>query len=367
MNDRIVIAVDLDYFFAQCEEVRRPEIQRKPVVICVYSGRTGDSGAVSTANYVARKKGVKSGVPISVARKLLEDSKDAIFLPVDQEYYKAISERIMELLRSFSYNFEQVSIDEAFLDLSSVAHNDYNVALEIASKIKSQIMEAERLTCSVGISKNKLLAKMAADSQKPDGLTVLRPESIADTINPLPVGKLPGVGTKTEKRMEELGIHTIGDLALFNREILAAEFGRNLGPHLASLACGIDNEPVQERERQQLGRIITLKHDTSDFSFAEEIRPLIADISKRLRSSNSRCKMIGIIVITSALKTKSRAKTLDQPTDSEEVIIAVSSELFKSYFESDQEGIPARRVGIRVSELVDTGHVKSGQSLSDYF
>lgn len=366
MNERIIIAVDIDYFFAQCEEVRRPEIQGKPVVICVYSGRTELSGVVSTSNYVARALGVESGIPISAAKRRLSNT-DAVFLSVDQEYYKLVSDRIMGAVHSFSEYFEQVSIDEAFLDVTNATHRDYESAIEIGRKIKDQIKDLEKLTCSVGIARNKLLAKMAADSQKPDGLSVLHPDEISVFLDPLPIGKLPGVGPKTEKRMKELGIETISTLAHFDPGILADEFGRNLGPQLARLAQGLDDEPVREREPEQFSRIVTLKRDATSFNFENELRSMTGDISRRLRSSNSKCKVVGIIVITTNLKTKHRARTLDVSIDSEQEIFAVTSELFKSYFESENSKTQARRVGIRVSNLVSSERQESVSNLSEFF
>ena len=151
---RIVLAVDLDYFFAQCEQVRRPEIKDKPVVICVYSGRSEDSGAVSTSNYVARKLGAKSGMPIVLAKRILAKHPDSVFLRVDKDYYDSVSERIMEILQDKSAKMEQVSIDEAFLDVTEKTNGDYSLALEIGQRIKDEIAGVEHLTCSVGIGPN---------------------------------------------------------------------------------------------------------------------------------------------------------------------------------------------------------------------
>ena len=366
MNERIIIAVDIDYFFAQCEEVRRPEIQGKPVVICVYSGRTELSGVVSTSNYVARALGVKSGIPIITAERRLSDT-GAVFLPVDQEYYKLVSDRIMGVIHSFSELFEQVSIDEAFLDVTNATQSDYESAIEIGRKIKEHIKDLEKLTCSVGIARNKLLAKMAADSQKPDGLRVLHPDEVSAFLDRLPIGKLPGVGPKTEKRMKELGIETISILAHFDPGILAVEFGRNLGPQLARLAQGLDDEPVREREPEQVSRIVTLKRDATSFDFENELRSMAEDISRRLSSLNSKCKVVGIIVIATNLKTKHRARTLDVSINSEQEIFAVTSELFKSYFESENSKTQARRVGIRVSNLVSLKSQESVPNLSEFF
>lgn len=193
--------VDLDYFFAQCEERRNPIIRDKPVVVCVFSGRSEDSGAVSTANYVAREYGVKSGIPIFLAKKKLENA-DAVFLPVDHEFYDQVSDRIMTILKGYADSFEQVGVDEAYLDISQKTGGDFDVAKELARKIKTDVKSQEGISCSVGIGSNKLVAKIASDIQKPDGLTAVRAEEVEGFLAPLAVDRLIGVGRKTSERMQ---------------------------------------------------------------------------------------------------------------------------------------------------------------------
>jgi DNA polymerase IV (DinB-like DNA polymerase) len=171
MQNRVVMLVDFDYFFAQCEELRNPVLKDKPVVVGVYSGRTEDSGAVSTANYVARKFGVKSGIPLYLAKKRLAGT-EAVFLPVDGEFYEQISDKIMSALRGYADSFEQTSIDEAYLDVTSKVHGSFEEARELAEKIKMDVRKQVGIVFSVGVGPNKLVAKVAADSQKPDGLGV---------------------------------------------------------------------------------------------------------------------------------------------------------------------------------------------------
>jgi len=364
---RIVLAVDLDYFYAQCEEIRKPEIKDKPVVICVFSGRTEDSGAVSTSNYIARKLGVKSGIPIILAKKILSKNPEAVFLGMDRSYYEAVSERIMEILRSHSHKMEQMSIDEAYLDVTEYTRGDFASAEKIASAIKREILEIEHLICSVGIGPNKLVSKMAVDSRKPDGLTLILPDQIRSFLDPLPVGKLFGVGPKTEEKLGAMGIKTVGDLANCNEAKLSSVFGRNLGPQLKLSAQGIDNEPVQEREQEQLSRIVTLKKDAGTFDFAHEIIPLCRDLSERLADKKLLCKSIGIIAITAELKMKNRARTLDVPTNSEAKLVEAASELFNSFF-AENEGISLRRAGIRVSTLIKGSEsVMKNPTLTEFF
>lgn len=351
-SPRAIISIDLDYFFAQCEEVRRPELKSKPLVVCVFSGRTQTSGAVSTANYVARKLGVKSGIPILSAKNILAQHNEAEFLSIDHDYYEAVSERVMQLIKSHSPIFEQVSIDEAFIDVTDTTKTDFEVGRSIGLKIKEEIFDAEKLTCSVGIGPNKLIAKMAADLKKPDGLVVIKPEDIAGFLSPMPVGKLIGVGPKSESKFEKMGIKTIGDLSDFDVNLLSDEFGKNLGPNLKRLAQGIDTDPVKPRAIEQLSRIITLKKDAESLWFGDELKPLSMYLSDKLRSLNAKCRVVGIIAITSELKTKNKARRLDHLTDSSDEILHNCLELFQSLFDSSKtETTKIRRIGVRVSGI----------------
>jgi DNA polymerase IV (DinB-like DNA polymerase) len=370
IGDRIILAVDLDYFFAQCEEIRHPELVGKPLVICVYSGRTEESGAVSTANYVARGLGVRSGIPISSAKRILQSIPEAVFLPVDPDFYQSVSDEVMHILSTEYLFFERVSIDEAFLDVSSAAQRDFQNAKTIALELKSKIKESTSLSCSVGIAPNKLLAKMAADFEKPNGLTIVSPEIATTFLEGMKVGKLIGIGPKIEKRMESLGIKTIGDLASFDELKLSQEFGSNLGPRLRQLAQGIDNSPVQSRETTQYSRIITLKADADTFSFLAELEPLALDLSNRLNEANRKAKTIGIIFITHSLKIRSKSRTLERTIQSAEDILEQASSLFEELFRSSAAtDLRLRRVGIRVSGFSgkDLKFATPSGQLTDYF
>src|SRR3972149_5199118 len=193
MQNRVVMLVDLDYFFAQCEELRNPALKDKPVVVGVYSGRTADSGAVSTANYIARKFGVKSGIPLFLAKKRLAGA-EAVFLPVDHLFYEQISDRVMQALRGYADGFEQVGIDEAYLDVTQKIQGSFEAATDLAQKMKNDVQNHVGITFSVGVGPNKLVAKIASENQKPDGLTVVKPEEVKRFLSPLPVDRLIGVG-----------------------------------------------------------------------------------------------------------------------------------------------------------------------------
>src|SRR5674476_607943 len=174
MQQRVVMLADFDYFYAQCEELRNPTIKDKPVVVGVYSGRTEESGAVSTSNYIARKYGVKSGMPLFLAKRKLEGT-ESVFLPVDHEYYDEISDRIMRIFRSYATSLEQVSVDEAYLDVTEQVEGSFEKARDYAQEIKADVKNQVGISFSVGVGPNKIVAKIACDSHKPDGLTIVKP------------------------------------------------------------------------------------------------------------------------------------------------------------------------------------------------
>ena len=342
--------VDLDYFFAQCEELRNPSLKEKPVVICVYSGRTADSGAVSTANYIAREYGVGSGMPIYLAKKKLENV-DAAFLPVDDQFYEEVSRRVMATLKGFGDEFEQVGIDEAFLDDSIRIQGNFNNAEELARTIKNELFNQERLTCSIGVGPNKLIAKIGADEKKPDGLTVISPEHVHGFLEPLLVNRLIGVGTKTLEKMKIMQINTIGDLARCDVQRLVTGFGRTLGVYFHNASLGIDNEPVQEKgEAESISRIATLKENTRDLNvIMENSTGLCNDLHAKIVGENLVFKTVGIIAITADINTHTRSRTLDSPTNSLELMKETVQELFQKFL--DESEIDLRRVGVKLSNL----------------
>ena len=172
MKDRIVLHVDFDYFYAQCEEIRNPQLKGKPVVVCIFSDRGGDSGAVATANYTAREFAVKSGIPIAFAKSRLKDNPEAVFLPADFDHYSDISSSAMRIIESFADVFEYVGRDEAYLDVTERTNLNFDRAGHIAQQLKNEIQHKLKMTCSVGVSPNKLISKVASDYKKPDGLTL---------------------------------------------------------------------------------------------------------------------------------------------------------------------------------------------------
>ncbi|MEM2139653.1 DNA polymerase IV [Nitrososphaera sp.] len=351
---RAVLHVDFDYFFAQCEELRNPEIKNRPVVVCVFSGRTEDSGVVSTANYVARKYGVKSGIPIRTAKSRLADAKDALFLPLDVEYYKAVSEKAMAAIRESVDVFERVGIDECFADVSERTGGDFDSAEGISRRIKDEVRRAAQISCSVGVAPNKMLAKIASDFDKPDGLTVVRPEDAGRFVSALDVDKIPGIGPKTRDRLAELGVRTAGDLAAFDIYRLVGEFGRKNATYMQNAAKGIDDEPVQESEgeRKQIMRIVTLKHDAAAaFEMYGELEGICRSVQESVSKKNLAFKSVGVILILNNLETVTRSRTLKAHTSDLDVLHSTTKAILD---DAMADGMKVRRLGVRVSDFQDS-------------
>ncbi len=351
---RVVLHVDFDYFFAQCEELRNPGVKDCPVVVCVFSGRTKDSGVVSTANYVARNYGVKSGIPIRTAKSRLAEAKDTMFLPLDAEYYKQVSEKAMAAIRNNVDVFERVGIDECFVDVSERTGADFGTAENLARKIKAEVMRAAKISCSVGVAPNKMLAKIASDFQKPDGLTVVKPADVEKFVSSLAADKIPGIGSKTRDRLAELGVKTTGELAVFDIYRLVREFGKKNATFMHNAARGIDDEPVQESkdERKQIMRIVTLKQDATR---AAEMYTDLEEICRSVHESSSKKNLafrsVGVILILNNLETVTRSKSLKAHSSGLDVLSSAAKAVLD---EAVTEGMKVRRLGIRVSDFQDS-------------
>jgi DNA polymerase IV (DinB-like DNA polymerase) len=359
-----VFHIDFDYFYAQCEETRSPELKSKPVCVCVFSDRGGGSGAIATANYNARKYGVKSGMPITFAKKRLEERKDAVFLPVDFDFYSELSEKSMEIMKQSADVFEYVGRDEAYLDVTKRVGGDFLKASHLAQQIKNQIREKIKLSCSIGISQNKLISKIASDFQKPDGLTVVTPEKIEVFLDQLEIRAIPGIGKKTEERFLEMNFETLQELKKLDVFTLNKEFGRKSGTYIYNAIRGIDNEPVREKEgRIQYSKIMTLKKDSIDFQFlSENIKNLCSEVHTVVKKNNKMFKSVGIHIIQSDLSNKSKSRMLRNPTDNLEELQKNVEQLLKEGLENQKTAI--RRLGVKVSELSE---IKGQSNITNYF
>jgi DNA polymerase IV (DinB-like DNA polymerase) len=360
----VVFHIDFDYFYAQCEETRSPKLKTKPVCVCVFSDRGGDSGAIATANYTARKYGVKSGMPISFAKKRLESRNDAVFLPVDFDFYSEISEKAMKIMKFNADIFEYVGRDEAYLDVTKRVEGDFKKASHLAQQIKNSIREKIKLSCSIGISSNKLISKIASDYQKPDGLTVVTPDNMNEFLNPLKIRVIPGIGKKTEERFNEMGLETIQDLKKLDVFTLNKEFGRKNGAYIYNAVRGMYNEPVKEREASiQYSKISTLKKDSKEYQFlSESIIDLCKEVHSILLKNNRMFKSVGIHLIQSDLSSKSRSRMLKNPTSSLEELQKNADQLLREALEN--QTITIRRLGVKVTELSE---VQGQSSITNYF
>jgi len=315
MDDmRRILHIDMDAFFSAVEQKRTPELVGKPVVV----GGEGDPtrrGVVSTASYEARKFGIHSAMPLRAAYKLCPD---AIFLPVDYEEYSRVSEKIKGILREFSPIMEDVGIDEAFLDLSSIDRPSD----EVAREIKKRIQDEMGLTCSIGIAPNKLLAKMASDMQKPDGLTLITEDEIPSRIWPLSVRKLWGVGPKTEASLKEKGIQTVGDLASLSLNQLTEEFGPSYGSYLYEASRGMDESTlVTHWEPKSISRETTFQRDVDHWQvIAKTLVELTKEVILAMKEEGYQGRTVTLKIRFNDFKTYTRARTLGQHTGSEEEI-----------------------------------------------
>jgi len=343
---RIVFHLDMDQFFAAVEEREHPEFRGKPVIVGADPKGGKGRGVVSTCNYRARQFGVRSGMPISTAWRLCPD---AVFRPVDYELYAKVSNEIMAMLRGYADKFEQWGIDEAFMDVS-LRVKDFDEAEALALRIKRDILEREKLTCSIGISSNKLVAKIASDFHKPDGLTVVRGTEIQEFLAPLSARRLLWVGRKTGQKLAEMGIKTIGDLARYDPTVLVEAFGA-MGTQLYLMAQGIDESEVEERGAvKSVSRDVTFEEDTDDFErVLDTLDSLSEDVYKDLSAQHFLFKTVTVKVRYENFETHTRSRTLPFLTNRLQDLQKTAKELARHYL---VKGRKVRLVSVKASSLV---------------
>jgi DNA polymerase-4 len=330
----------MDAFFAAIEVLDKASLKGKPVIVGRLSGR----GVVSTTNYEARRFGVFSAMPMFKAK---EKCPQGIFLPVKMARYKEVSKRIMDILKDFTPLVEQVSIDEAYLDITGI-----EVLLgspkEIARHIKARIGKETGLTCSIGIAPIKFLAKVASDMHKPDGLTIISTTEVDTFLSRLPVDKIPGVGKRTVKGLRHYGIETVGDLKRFSKEQLLKEFG-NFGLRLYEIAKGEDKSPVVPcREVKSISSEQTLQSDTGDIKILRKLITIHADnVASRLRKEGLKGRTITLKIKFDDFSEMSKSCTIAHSTDSTKFI----SDSAKALLLNKPLKRKARLIGVAVSSL----------------
>lgn len=347
----------MDYFFAACEELRHPEYKTKPLVVGADPKGGTARGVVSTCNYLARKFGIHSAMPISMAYKL---KKDAIFLPVDYSYYEKMSSQVMEIIKGFAFKFEQVSIDEAFADISTKV-KDYAEALEYAKRVKEAIRLQTGLPCSIGIGPNRVIAKMACEAGKPDGIKLVKQDDAKAFLSPMKVGRLYGVGKKTEERLESLGYKTIGDLARANLVNLVESFGA-FGAEIYRSANGEgDDEIVENYEIKSIGRERTFESDTSDRKkIAEKIESISKEVAEEVKKQGVFFKTVTVKIRYSDFSEHLKSKSISHYTDDLSEMLETAQRLFDQAVEPERA---IRKVGVRVSGF---GKSKGQKKIRDF-
>jgi DNA polymerase IV len=319
---RTILHLDMDAFFAAVEQRDDPSLRGKPVIVGADPRGGQGRGVVSTCSYEARRFGVASAMPISEAYRRCPQG---VFVPPDMAKYDRASDEIMAILRGVTDLVEPLSIDEAFLDVTGCLRL-FGTGEEIARRLKRTIHEKTALTASVGVAACKLVAKVASDMRKPDGLVVVAPGTEADFLAPLPVRRLWGVGPKMEEVLLKAGIHTIGDLAQGEPARLARRLGTH-GHDLHRLALGIDDRAVvaDPGEAKSLGQEHTFGQDTADVEELRRTLLALADgVARRLRSHGLRGRTVTLKYRDETFRTLTRAETLGAPTDSGDTLFAVA-------------------------------------------
>lgn len=345
-KNRVIFHVDLDHFFSAVEETKNPSIKAKPVVVGADPKEGKGRGVVKTCNYEAREFGIHSGMPVSEAWRRCPT---AIFVPADYQLYKKVSAEIMKILRKFSDKFQQWGLDEAFLDVSSQIQN-LDEAIELAEKIKAEILESQKLTCSIGVAPNKLVAKIASDYRKPDGLTVVSEDVVENFLGPLPVRKMLWVGKKTESKLNEMGIKTIGDLASFDASVLAEKFGV-MGTRFHRFAHGIYESEVAVRRGmiKSVGHERTFETNTNDYDVVlKTLDSLCQKVHKRIVRRKTLFKTVTVKIRYGNFETQTHGKTLSFFTNRLQDLQKAARELTQDSLQGD---LRIRLVGVRVSNL----------------
>jgi len=342
---KTILHVDLDAFYVSAERRERPELKGLPVAVGADPEEGKGRGVVIACSYEARKFGLRSGMPISQAYRLCPQ---ATYIPPNWGLYERVSAEVMATLRSFADKFEQGSIDEAYFDVTSRARDEES-ASRLAKEIKKAVLEKHGLTCSVGVAPNKSSAKIASDRNKPDGLTVVPFDRVAEFLAPLPVGVVPGIGRKTGEFLSEKGISTIGQLQELDGKQLITWFGKN-GVWLWGVIHGKESVEVRQQEiPKSLSVERTFMDDVRDFRrVRKEAADGASELMRRVKSGGYSYRVAGIKIRFRGFETHTREKTLVSHTDDEGPLKEVVDKLLDEF---ETEGRPVRLIGVRVADI----------------
>ncbi|MBP1987403.1 DNA polymerase Y family protein [Halolamina salifodinae] len=380
--DRVVLHVDMDCFYASCERLREPELRSEPVVVGMGYEKGETIGAVATASYEAREYGVDSAQPISQAVERLPpverpdlgggDAADRAgaaggntdrghYRPVDMEFYQSVASEVKAILHDCADTVREVSVDEAYLDVTdrtsweavdapphaSGAAEQRTLAEGLARHVRERIAREVGVPASVGVAPNMATAKIASDHDKPDGLTVVPPGQVADFLAPLPIEEIHGVGPVRAGDLREMGIETAGDLASADPRTLQDRFG-DRGVELHDRARGVDDREITPRGRpKSLSRESAFAEATTDpEEKREKVRTLAAAVAERARTKDALYRTIGIKAVTTPYDVNTRAESLSGPVDDPELVEEVALSLLTEFADSE-----VRKLGVRVSKL----------------
>ncbi len=347
--NQIVCHVDMDCFYASCEQARDSTLKGQPVVVGMGYNEGEDTGAVATANYAAREYGVEPAQPISEAIDLLpHDAKEdpsGIYLPVDMEYYEQKSKEVMKVLENMSETLRIESVDEAYLDVTDLT-KWHNVG-KYAEKIKENIKREVGVTASVGVAPTMGVAKIASDYNKPDGVKVVRPDNIEQFLYPLTVGKINGVGPVTENQLEEMNVNTVADLAEVPLSTLITHFGER-GRDLYKAARGIDDKRVTPQDNpKSFSREAAVKaNDATSESIQKIIIELAEDVAVRANKENASYQTITLKLVSPPYEVNTRAKSLSGPINNSDLVEKFALELLQDFSNTN-----VRKIGVQVSKL----------------
>jgi DNA polymerase IV (DinB-like DNA polymerase) len=343
---RVLLHVDMDAFYAAVEVRENPELEGKPVVVGA-DPRKHPRGVVLTASYEARRFGVRSAMPCIQASRLCPE---AVFLPPRFELYGRVSSEIMELLRGFADHLQPTGIEEGYLDVTIRCSADYGRARTLATEIKAALRKEQRLTCSIGIAPTKAVAKIASDFEKPDGLTVVMPDHIVEFLAPVSVRKIFGVGPKTAERFKELGLETIGDVQVSNRQDLVELLGA-FGEYVYDVAMGRDAGEVLEPSGppESISTETTFERDLASYEdLWPELQGLANSLHEQLRHEKYAFRTVTLKARYSNFETHTRSRSLRIHTTDLEPILILAQTLLKEVL---VPGRKVRLIGVRLSNL----------------
>lgn len=338
----VILHVDMDAFFASVSELDHPEHKGKPLVV-----GAGARGVVLSANYAARKFGIRAAMPVAKAQRM---APRAIFLPPDHQRYSEVSDSIMDIFHRFTPMVEPLSLDEAFLDVTG-SQRLFGTGREIAELIRKEVLRKEGITCSVGIATSKFIAKLASGKCKPNGMLEIKEDAVLDFLHPLPVGDIWGVGPKTNEILTNLGLRTVADIAATPLSTLQRALGDASGSAIHQLSWGRDDrEVIGDESEKSISAAETFAIDLEDSEeILTELLRLTERATYRLRRSGMRAGTIAIKVRFADFKTITRSKSITNPVDGIVETFAVAKQLFLSLKLS---GVRIRLIGVALEGLI---------------